>query len=307
MTVESAEAALLDRFASDNEAEAVFILGAPRTGSTVLYQAVAHAFGLPFISNLTNDFFATAPVVGVAISNGVNEPIGFESRYGKAPGLFQPSEGSAVMAHWFGGGHPSQSVSARILPGRESHLLRTLSAVHGLTAKPLLIKNAWNCFRIENLARMLPAARFIWARRDIAAAAGSDLEARRTVQGSENVWNSATPANIESLQKLPPPLQVVENQYEFNRAIAAGLSAFAAGRWCEVWYEDFARASAQSLSMIAERLRLSQDAQRELPRIAPARQAEDRSAGQIAIATYVAKNRARMQDHIYRGNQDARR
>ena len=45
----------------------VFVLGAPRTGSTWLYQAICGGLELPFISNLTNDLFPDAPIVGLAI------------------------------------------------------------------------------------------------------------------------------------------------------------------------------------------------------------------------------------------------
>jgi Sulfotransferase family len=218
---------------------AVFLLGAPRTGSTIVYQSCAVLFGLPFIANLTNDYFAPTPIVGLALQKAHPVPVGTSSRFGKTEGPFQPSEGSSVMTHWFGGGHPSQSVSASILPGRAQHFARTLAAAQRLFAKPLMIKNAWNCFRVSWLARALPRARFMWIRRDIAEAAGSDLEARYITKRSPHVWNSATPANYEELRRRPPVEQVVENQYEFNRAIGEALHADAGGRYTEIWYEDF--------------------------------------------------------------------
>lgn len=38
---------------------------------------------------------------------------------------------------------------------------------------------------------------------------------------------------------MPPPAQVVENQHAFNNAVAEGLTRAGAGRWREIWYEDF--------------------------------------------------------------------
>lgn len=219
----------------------IFVLGSPRTGSTVCYQALCSRYGLPFIANLTNDFFADTPIVGLAIQRSVPVAIAFASHHGKTDGAFQPSEGSAVMARWFGGGHPSALVSARIINGMESHFLATLSAAEKLFDAPLVIKNAWNCFRVRYLVEALPYARFVWIRRDIAAAAKSDLAARYKTKGSATAWNSATPANIEKLKELPPPAQVLENQHEFNIAIGDALQRYAGDRWREVWYEDLVR------------------------------------------------------------------
>lgn len=222
-----------------SEPAPVFIVGSPRTGSTPLYQAVASAFSLPYISNFVNDQFAQFPIVGFALQRGVQTEIEWKNEFGKTKGEFQLSEGSAVMSRWFGGGHPSQLVSNSILDGQEEHFFKTLEAVEFLYGKPILIKNAWNCFRIKYLASRLPKAKFIWIRRDISAAAKSDLLARHITKNNPNEWNSATPANVDLLKRLPPAHQVVENQFEFNKAIEGDLHEYAVGRWLEVWYEDF--------------------------------------------------------------------
>lgn len=244
------EKTLLDAIAGGTPT-GIFILGAPRTGSTLLYQLMADRFELPYIANLTNDRFAATPIVGLAIQKAVPVEIAFESSYGKTAGPFQPSEGSGVMMNWFGGGHPSEIRSTSILEGREAHLRATLAAVDALYGAPLLVKNAWNCFRIRWLAGALPAARFIWIRRDIRAAAISDLEARYRTKGDPGSWNSATPANVDELRKLPPALQVVENQIAFNRAIAGALAAQAPERSLEVWYEDLVREPDAVLARIS--------------------------------------------------------
>lgn len=241
-TVEFAEKVILKtlgRAGSASRPSPIFILGAPRTGSTLLYQALCSRFALPYIANLTNDRFARTPIVGLAIQKSVPRAIDFRSRYGKTDGPFQPSEASAVMSHWFGGGHPSQLVSSSIRDGAETHFKMTLAGAEAMFKAPLLMKNPWNCFRIRYLARALPKARFIWIRRDIAESAKSDLSARYATKGSPQIWNSATPANVDSLRTLPPTAQVVENQHEFSRAIAEALKESAGNRWAEAWYEDF--------------------------------------------------------------------
>src|SRR3989304_2155174 len=82
---------------------AVFVLGAPRTGSTILYQAFVSAFGLPYFSNLVNEYFAASPIVGLLVQSAAdrNHKVAFHSHYGKTEGPFEPSEASHVMRHWF--------------------------------------------------------------------------------------------------------------------------------------------------------------------------------------------------------------
>jgi hypothetical protein len=234
----AAEAALFAQHDRGGEPSPVFILGSPRTGSTAFFQAMIAAFALPYISNLADRETPQHPIVGILRSHG-QALVDFRSRYGKTEGPHAPAEGSGPMRHWCGGGHPSEIVSGRVLHERAAHMAATLRAVEGACGKPLLIKNAWNCFRVASLAETLPRAVFIWIRRDVVASARSDLAARYVVQGDPWVWNSATPRNVDELRALPPAAQVLENQREFARAIGDAASSLGPGRFAEVWYEDF--------------------------------------------------------------------
>ncbi len=246
----------LEVSADADVASPVFILGAPRTGSTTIYKAMATYFKLPFIANITNDHFSETPIVGMAIQKSMPAEISWQASYGKTKGTFQPSEGSAVLGNWFGGGHPSQVVSHEIKVGMQEHFILTLNAIQELFGAPLLTKNPWNCFRVKYLATALPKARFIWLQRDLVETASSDLYARYVNQVDINDWNSATPANYKELQKCSPVTQVVENQFEFNKALQENLNRYAKGRWINIWFEDFLTKRDEVLEAIASRLNL---------------------------------------------------
>lgn len=218
--------------------QVIFILGAPRTGSTWFYQLALQRWHLPYIDNLTNERLWRTPLLGIFHQHLDRPPLVFESAYGKINGAGQPSEASNTMQWWFGGGHPSQLESTTVIFEREPHMLRTLDAINRLSGRALLVKNAWNCFRVPYLASRLTQALFLWIRRDIRDAAASDLQARYRTKGNANSWNSATPANVAQLVRLHPARQVIENQYEFHRAIDSGLRAHACGRYATLWYED---------------------------------------------------------------------
>ncbi|MBT3604114.1 MAG: sulfotransferase [Candidatus Latescibacteria bacterium] len=240
--LETLENTLFAEFASSppNDTPVIFLLGASRTGSTFLYQALIHRFSLSYFSNLANDTFFNHPIIALALQNQLRKTIdvSFKNQYGKTEGVLQPSEASYVHKNWFGGEHPAQLHSKQILPDKKDHIINTVSAAYHLTQQPCIIKNAWNCFRIESLAELFPQAFFIWIRRDLTRCAISDLATRYNMRTSPTIWNSATPWNYEALQKKPYWEQVVENQYEFNVAISESLAQSAQNRSLEVWYED---------------------------------------------------------------------
>lgn len=235
----------------------VFILGSPRTGSTLVYQIMINFFDFFYISNITNNLFSSAPSVGAAIHHSLysNVEVSYNSQYGKTEKLYEPSEGSALMSRWFGGRHPSQIYSKEVLSSEEDHMLKSLGCMHAITQKPIIIKNAWNCFRVKNLSSLFPNSKFIWIRRDIGDSATSDLKSRLN-QGNSRIWNSATTHNYREIQQRPPHEQVVLQQYEYNTAIESDLNRYAKKRYAEIWYEDLCRNTNYELQKLQKFLNM---------------------------------------------------
>jgi hypothetical protein len=214
------------------------------------------------------------------------------------------------MRHWFGGDRPSQLNSAKILPGKEDHFRQTIAGIHRLFDGPLVIKNAWNCFRIESLARLLPRAFFVWIRRDITQSALSDLAARYVVHGTPQTWTSATPGNVEQLRQLPCWAQVVENQYEFTRAIDSGLRMHAVGRHAEVWYEDFLRDPNNTLHALAKTMGDMLPDSNTTPILlgkAPRSLRPYSESDEANLREYVSVHESRLQRLRFQGNQKSER
>jgi hypothetical protein len=241
----------LSRGISSGELPLAFILASPRTGSTLIYQLLINFFDFFYFSNFVNDWFPQAPVVGAALDLSIcrHRTVRYKSAYGKTRGLHGPSEASLVFGNWFGGDHPSETRSCKVKAGKREHFVLTMKSIHKMTGLPILAKNAWNCFRIQELTRLFQNIHFIWVRRDIRASAISDLEARYR-RGGPLVWNSATTANYLEIQKKPFWEQVVEQQYEFNKTICRDLKSFSKGRYIELWYEDMCNHTGRELERL---------------------------------------------------------
>lgn len=255
-----AEEDLFEKFRAPAETvPVVFILAAPRTGSTMLYQLMAKCLRLHYFSNYVVEYFPTHPLVGTVIesiiADDLADGISLRSRYGETAGLHEPSEATKLLDNWFPHEHPSETASDRIRRGKRPHLVDTVSGVTSFTGLPLVIKNAWNCFRVKELAAAFPAARFVWLRRDIVSSSFSALKARRRQGDPSEIWNSASPANYAEIRGLPYIEQVVEQQYWTNDAVAKSLRDFVpAEQWVEVWYEDVLAEPLAALEMIDERI-----------------------------------------------------
>jgi hypothetical protein len=238
----------------------VFILASPRTGSTLLYQLMIKYFDLHYFSNCVTENFANYPVIGTLFEIGLigmhNAPtITLENRYGTTAGSHEPNEATRVLQNWFEWCHPTETCSAQVKTGQRENMIGTLGSITKTTGKPLVIKNAWNCFRIKDLSDMFPAAHFVWLKRDIVASSYSTLLARCTQGDPARIWNSASPANYAEIRGLPYIEQVVEQQYWTNRAVEDGLERYVSeARVTEVWFEELLDNPASVLQHVADRM-----------------------------------------------------
>src|SRR5688572_20935868 len=81
----------------------VFIVGPPRSGSTLLYDALAESMQFSYFSNLTAEFYAV-PVIGAYLSRALpdrRQSRSHEISYGHVPGLKSPSECGKFWYRWF--------------------------------------------------------------------------------------------------------------------------------------------------------------------------------------------------------------
>ena len=228
----------------------LFILGSPRVGSTLAYQLTINHFEVYYPSNHINELFESKEFKPFELPNHIDQSqsVNYHSNYGKTQGSNQPSEASALFRYFFGGQHPSELKSKNPLPGYEKKFIQFLEHLYLTTAnrKPLVFKNAWNCFRIKYLSEAFPNACFLWIRRNLADSSYSDLQARRK-RGGPEVWNSATSKNYREIQELPYWEQVVEQQYSYAMRISQDLSQLAPQRYHQIWYEDLCLNSSDTI------------------------------------------------------------
>ncbi|MGB5808943.1 MAG: sulfotransferase [Polyangiales bacterium] len=245
--------ALLRRRYARRDVPIVFIVGPPRSGTTLLYQLVADHLDVGFINNRMARYFA-APVVGAALHGrtGGGHSLALSSDHGRTPGDEAPHEFSWFW-HYYGdfGQHDdlSREEWARVdwIPVK-----RSLEALAGYFARPLVLKNINAvAYQIAELKRLLPSAKFISIRRDPRYIIQSILRVRADEYGDRGTWWSVRPRDVDQWQGRSPVAQVAHQVSDVSHAVREGLATLPESDRLEVDYEALVREPARVLDDVA--------------------------------------------------------
>jgi Sulfotransferase family len=213
----------------------IFIVGAPRCGSTLVHQLVVARFDVGYLSNLHCRLNGSPAVVERLAGRWAGRRVAFESMHGTTSGPLAPSECGPYWYRFFR--TRPQAVGADDAdPERMARLRRSVAAFGAASGRPLVFKNLINSLRLEPLRQALPEALFLVVTRDLAANARSLLVGRRRRSGTYDTWWSAEPREVDRLRALAPAAQVVEQVRAVNAAVARERER-APARFCELRYE----------------------------------------------------------------------
>jgi hypothetical protein len=230
----------------------VFIMGCPRSGTTLLLQYLASSRAFAYPTNFLSRFYY-APYVGARIQRMLYEydttgeicPTAdhaagsYDSNLGKTQGPLAPHEFWYFWRQHLQFGE-TQYLSAENLAASDgASFSAELRALHSLYNKPFVMKGMLLNWNIPFLASLFPESRFLFIQRDSYQNANSLLRARRTFFGDTKRWYSMKPPDVEQIVGEPPEVQVAWQVMETNAAITAGLDQLEGDRFLRIQYEDF--------------------------------------------------------------------
>lgn len=175
----------------------VFILGAPRSGTSLFYELMVTGFDFSYFSNLSHRFYKT-PLAATRVGSGLvaaHKPT-YQSDYGHISGWAAPNEGGWIWQRWLEDGPWTDE---RILPSLPAQEIRaTLAGMSALANAPFINKNVMHSNRVRLLDALFPGCLFLEVRRDASDTARSIIRAQRRNKGhkrdSEGWW-SVRPSN----------------------------------------------------------------------------------------------------------------
>jgi hypothetical protein len=244
---------LLRRKYARTDVPIVFIVGAPRSGTTVLYQLIADYLDVGFINNRMARYFA-APVLGAVLYGraGGGHDLALSSEYGRTGGESAPHEFS-----WFWHYYGDFRVHDDLTDDELAHIdwrpvKRALEGLAGYFKRPLVIKNInFVAYQVAWLKSLLPAAKFIWIERDHRYTAQSILRVREEQYGDRRVWWSVRPRDAREWRDRPAVEQVAHQVTDICSAIAKGLGSIPAQDQLKLDYEQLMHRPAETLDQVA--------------------------------------------------------
>ena len=173
---------------ADQPLPVVFIIGPPRSGTTLTYQVMARYCDVTYPDNL-NTLFPRSPLRSMAWLSRRDPPRKalIRSCYGQTARFSGPNEGFHIWDRWFGKNRYNPVTD--LPPEQLSEINQFLSTWTSLKGKPFLNKNNRSTACLEPLTNSIPSSYFVLIQRDHSDIIRSLIRGREFVQGSrQHPW-----------------------------------------------------------------------------------------------------------------------
>ena len=236
-----AETSLLHALGTQPRFSPLFVIGAPRCGTTLPYLYLVDRFGFAYFPNHAKRH-PTIPVATawIARHSSQRRKFGLESQYGAVDGRLAPSDGWDIFHRWF-----PRYRREPIRHAKLGELRRIVGAYERMWGKPFISKNNHNSIRVAELDKTFPNAFFIHVTRDVVDASLSLLEARKQHGVSlGDWWSCPAPQYVERrfASEIEQAVHTIVGIRQYAREHLARLDEH---RWIEIAYEDFCKAPGE--------------------------------------------------------------
>lgn len=228
----------------------VFILGAPRSGTSLFYELLVTRYHFSYFSNLAHRLYKTpAAATQMGCRAIAQYRASYRSDYGHIAGWGAPNEGGWIWQRWLEDGDWVDASAVAGLPVGE--MRATLAAHEAVLGAPFVNKNVMHSNRVLLLDALFPGCLFIEVRRNAADTARSIVRAQQRSKGPQphdDTWWSVRPSNARSGDVIARAALQVNG---VAADIARDTALLGSDRHCVVDYEAFCSDTAGSLVQVA--------------------------------------------------------
>ena len=234
----------------------VFIVGTPRSGTTLLYQLMTRHLEVCYVSNFVARFWM-APVVGQWLQRAVHgeEPARgvLESSFGGTRGPGSPHEFSWFWRFWAELADSDHLGPAELQRLQWEPLRDELRAFAAWARRPMVSKalNHVN-YHVPFITRLLPESRFVHIQREPRFVVQSILESRVARYDDAQAWWSIRPRGWADWAEATPVEQVCFQVRDCLEHLRSGLSELDESRVRTLDYEDLVADPARALAGLAD-------------------------------------------------------
>lgn len=221
---------------AENEFPPVFIIGLPRSGSTIVYQLFTHFFDFAYLDNHTAHHWRV-PLLADWIARkflGKTVPHNtFQSTYGYGYSPFAPSEAGTIWARWFKKEQPYY-VPAKMSQRDQLEFKGFIEKWSAIHQQSLLIKNLRFGQRIEVIREFFPNALFVLVDRSKQYNIQSVYLAPQKMLNDLELWCNGTSVDIPEayVPRISFILKAIQDTFEKD------LSAVEPDRILRITYEN---------------------------------------------------------------------
>lgn len=227
----------------------IFIVGGPRSGSTLVSQVMISSFRFAYINNVVAQFPQSAATIAKLLRVGSwPVPKQTESLYGDTRGPNGASEAGAIW-DWIFPWSDHHSVSETELTAHSrASLLELVSGLTETYQAPLLTKNLWNSVRIQAILSVIPSALFVVMLRDPVQMAESIARGRVRALGDRSGFWSIRPKDILTDPPIDPLEHAIRQIHLTYSEIDEAIQNSNASQFFFLKYESFCHNPADELS-----------------------------------------------------------
>ena len=222
----------------------LFILGLPRSGTTLIYQYIAHRLNVSYFTFGVGKH-PYAPCITTLAQRKLHGHYSssFESHYGKDAlgNAVAPREAGVWWNRFF---DKDNYVELDNLEKKQIRQIRnTIACVQNIFGgMPFINKNVKHLLRIEALGQIFPNSKFLIVERDIEDVAISILRGRHENLLDASQWWSVRPPDYAELVGLPVEKQIARQCISLKQKMEVDLSKLPNERVIRIQYKDFCNA-----------------------------------------------------------------
>jgi hypothetical protein len=272
----------------------IFVVGAPRTGTTLVVQLLASHLEIGWISNLAAAFWR-APCTGIRLHRrllGDDLDSSFHSRAGRTDTITEPHEFGYFWRRLLGHGLTEPEPGSRVdWPTAR----RTLLHMNRAWGRPIIYKAFQLGFHITEAVAAMPRSLFVHVRRDPVDTALSILRTRVAMTGSDESWISLRPRGFEAFLDRAPAEQVAWQVLSIEKGLTRQLEQLPEANVVEIDFDELARRPGAVLARVRTALETqgcSVPRRRQPPEGFTPDRAADRSSRRVEVSAAIERMRA---------------
>jgi LPS sulfotransferase NodH len=235
----------------------LFVIGLPRSGTTLLSQLLAYCLDAGYINNFAARFWL-APLHGVRLARtlvGHEVPVSFASDHARTATLSEIHEFGYFWRYWLKKHTFEDVVHAR---EREETIdwpgfKRTLLNVQQELGGPFVAKNMLGIYHTAKLREVLEKVVYVYVERDPLDVAISILDARRRYYSDPATWWSYVPVEYPLLKDRDYWEQIAGQIHYLGRFCRDALTEAGPTSVVHISYEQLCRDPASVLDDVAAR------------------------------------------------------